>query len=86
MDFFTSPTFRRLVVTLATAALVALNRRLGLGMEAADVAALAGLAAAYVAQSAAKSIAEAKAAGELAASRVETKADAVAVLAGEAKP
>jgi hypothetical protein len=47
-----TPTARRLAVTLATAGLVALNRKLGLGLEAADVAALAGVVVAYLAQSA----------------------------------
>lgn len=62
-----SPTVRRLAVTLATTAILALNRKLGLGLEQADVLALAGLVVAYLAQSgyvsAAKAKAEADAAG-----------------------
>ncbi|HET9554361.1 MAG TPA: hypothetical protein VFP50_15470 [Anaeromyxobacteraceae bacterium] len=57
-----SPTVRRLAVTLATAAIVALNRKLGLGLEQPDVLALSGLAVAYLAQSG--YVAAAKARGE----------------------
>lgn len=39
---------RKLITTLLVALLVVLNRKLGLGLDAADQATLAGLAAAYV--------------------------------------
>lgn len=72
-----NPTIRRLIVTLATAALVVLNRKLGLGLETQELVVLAGLAAAYVLQSGHVAATKARAEGELAAAHVaETKAKA----------
>ena len=56
-----SPTVRRLAVAVVTAALIALNRKLGLGLEQPEVLALSGLAVAYLAQSGYVSAARAKA-------------------------
>ncbi|MBM4346401.1 MAG: hypothetical protein FJ100_23745 [Deltaproteobacteria bacterium] len=39
---------RKLVASVCAALLVVLNRKLGLGLDATDLATLAGLAAAYV--------------------------------------
>jgi hypothetical protein len=51
---------KRLIGGLLTAALIALNKRLGLGMTEVDVAALAAVAAAWLIQSGYKAAQKAK--------------------------
>lgn len=48
MNPVTNPTLRRLIVGLSAIATVALNKKLGLQLEASDVVAIAGLAATYI--------------------------------------
>lgn len=67
------PGLKRLVVTAATAGLIALNKKLGLQLEVADITALTALAIAFIGQSALK---EAKLKGAEAAAKVVTVDDA----------
>lgn len=67
-------TLRRVAVGGITAAIVGLNKKLGLGLETSDTAELVGLAIAYILASNAK---EAHIAGKEAAAKVTTLQDAV---------
>lgn len=86
----TNPTVRRLAVSGAAAAVVALNHKLGLGLDTSDIGGLVALALGYLVQSAAvdraRIITEANAAAATAAAKVVTVADAAAVLGAPAKP
>ena len=77
-----NPALKRLLVALGTGALVALNKKLGLGLDHAEMAGLVVLAVGYIAQSGLKSAAEAKAIGETAATNVKTVEDADKVMGG----
>lgn len=86
-----NPTVRRLVVAGIAAAVVALNKKLGLNLDAEAIGGLVALAVAYLLQSAAvdraRIIADAKAAGDEAAAKVVTVEDAAKVLSPpETKP
>jgi len=80
---------RRLLMTALAAGVVALNRKFGLDLNAEEIAALAALALGYLAQSAAvdraRILAAGQAAADAAAGKVETAADAAAVLKGGGK-
>lgn len=86
--FLSNPTVRRLAVAGITAALVASNKKLGLGLDSVDIGGLVTLALGYLLQSAAtdraRILAEAKAAGDAAAGQVSSVEDAAKAL--EAKP
>lgn len=88
--FLSNPTVRRLAVTGASAAVVALNHRFGLGLGTEDIAGLVALALGYLVQSAAtdraRIISEANAAAAVAAGKVQTVEDAAKVLALPTKP
>ena len=79
LDLLSNPSLKRFLVTLATAAVIALNKKLGLNLEVADVASLVALAVAFVGQSAMK---EVKLAGQDAAAKVVDTNAAVAVING----
>jgi Mg2+/Co2+ transporter CorB len=61
-DIINSGTFRRLVVFLVSGLVLLLNKKLGLDISDAEATAFAGLVIAYIAQSALKETAVAKAA------------------------
>lgn len=82
MPKFTSDSLKRLIAFVVTALIIAFNKKLGLGMEATEIGALATLATGYIVQSGLKSAAEIKNAGVLAAAEVQTASDADAVLKG----
>lgn len=91
VDFLTSPTVRRILVALSTGAVVALNKRLGLELDATEVGSLVTLAVAYLAQSVvmdrARILAQAEADGAAAAAAVQTVEDAKKALGiTEVKP
>ena len=83
-DILTNPTVRRVAVGGLAAAIVALNKKLGLGLETVDIAGLVSLALGYIIQSGLNSkaqiIADAQAAGAEAAATIKTPEDAVAIL------
>lgn len=79
-----NPSAKRLIVTAAGGTAVALNKKLGLGLDANDVMALAGIVMAYLAQSAI--VSKAKLAGEKAAAEVKTADDAAKTLGGKVVP
>ena len=93
LEILKNPTVRRLLVGVATAATVALNKKFGLGLDSTDVLTLGGLALGYILQSGAKdAIVSAKQAGaEAAASATPEQiqkaiADALAANKAEVKP
>lgn len=71
---------KRLHVTVLGVLLVALNKKLGLELDSADLIAVGGLISAFIVQSQMGAVSKAKAAGEAAAAEVKTSADAAAVL------
>jgi len=73
LELLANPSLKRFIVTIATAAVVALNKKLGLSLEVADVASIVALAVAFLGQSALK---EVKLAGVDAAAKVATVNDA----------
>jgi hypothetical protein len=77
VELLTNPSLKRAAVGALAAALIALNRKLGLQLETADVAAIVALAVAFIGQSAAK---EVKLAGLEAAKKVDSPEAARAVL------
>lgn len=77
--FLASPAVKRLAVTLIGAATIALNNKLGLNLDSAEIASLAALILGFVIQSAAK---EVKIAGQEAAAKVSDTKAAVDVLNG----
>jgi hypothetical protein len=79
-----NPSMKRLGVTVAGSAAIALNKKLGLGLDANDILALAGVVVAYLAQSAV--VQKAKLAGEQASAAVVTPADAAKALGGKVVP
>lgn len=87
MDFLSSllsnASLKRAVVGAVTAALIAGNKKLGLGLEVSDVVALVTLAVAFIGQSAVK---EVRLAGVEAAAKVADVPAAVAVINEAAKP
>lgn len=76
-----NPSLKRLGVTVAGSAAIALNKKLNLGLEANDIMALAGIVVTYIAGSNWKAVADAK--GKAAADAVTNSADAAKVLGGE---
>lgn len=80
----TSPTVRRLLALALGAIVVALNKRLGLQLDTAEVAGLVALILGYLAQSAAvdraRILGEAQTAADTAAAGVGTLSDAARVL------
>lgn len=76
---------KRLGVVLATMATIAVNRKLGLDLDPADVIAIGGLALGYIFQSKVGEVKLAKAelAGQQAAASIRTTSDAIAVLGGK---
>lgn len=76
---------KRLWLTLTSMLLVALNKKLGLSLGTEDLAAIAGLVAAYIAQSQWGAVKKAEAVGEEAAGAVQTTGDAVKALGGPGK-
>jgi hypothetical protein len=83
-NILTNPTVRRVAVGGIAAALVALNKKLGLGLDGVDIAGLVSLALGYILQSGLNSkaqiLADAQAAAAAASAEVKTPDDAVAVL------
>lgn len=77
IDLLSNPSLKRLIVTICGAALVALNKRLGLDLSTVDIASITTLAIAFLTQSAIK---EVKLAGVEAAARITTPAEAAAEL------
>jgi hypothetical protein len=73
-----NPSLKRLLFTLAGAAVVALNKKLGLDLDAMSIASIAGMVVAYLWQSAMKEVQMAKVD---AAAAVATKSQAAAELA-----
>lgn len=55
-----NPGLKRLLVTLAGAAIVALNKKLGLDLDALSIASISGMVVAYIGQSALKEVQLAK--------------------------
>jgi hypothetical protein len=88
--FLSNPTVRRLAVTGASAAVVALNHKLGLGLDTTEIGGLVALAIGYLLQSAAtdkaRIVSEANAAAAAASAKVVTVDDAAKVLALPIKP
>lgn len=78
MEILGNASLKRLLFTLAGAAVVALNKKLGLGLETVDIAGIVSMVVAFVGQSAWK---EAKMAGVDAAAKVVTVTDAAKELA-----
>jgi hypothetical protein len=76
---------KRLILTVATMVIVALNKKLGLSLGTEDLLALSGMAAAYITQSQWGRIQQAKAAGKAAASGVTTVTESLRVLGGPGK-
>lgn len=76
-ELLANPSLKRAVVGGITAALIAGNKKMGLGMELGDIAALVTLAVAFIGQSAMVSI---KKAGMDAAAKVTTVEEAEAIL------
>ncbi len=76
-DILTNPSIKRSVVGGITAAIIALNKKLGLQLELGDITALVTLAVAFIGQSAIK---EVKLAGVEAAAKVDSVKAAVDVL------
>jgi hypothetical protein len=74
-EVLNNASLKRFILSLATLATIALNKKMGLQLDPVDIAALASFALGYVIQSATK---EVKMAGVDAAAKVVTKADAVA--------
>lgn len=79
-----NPSLKRLAVAAAGSAAIALNKKLGLGLDATDVMTLGGIVIAFLAQSAV--VQKAKLAGEQAAAAIVTPADAAALLGGKVAP
>lgn len=79
-----NPSLKRLGVTVAGSAAIALNKKFGLGLDATDIMALGGIVVTYLAQSAV--VQKAKIAGESAAAAVKTSGDAAAALGGKVVP
>lgn len=77
-----NPIVKRLLVAILTGAVIALNKKLGLGLEAVDIGALVSLAVVYIGQSGLKAAAEAKAKGQTAADAIKTLSDADVALRG----
>ncbi len=77
MDLLANPSLKRAAVGALTAGVIVGNKRLGLGLETADIAALVALAIAFLTQSAIK---EVKLAGQEAAERVDSAKAAAEVL------
>ena len=75
-----NPSLKRLAVATAGSAAIALNKKLGLGLDATDIMALAGIVVAFLAQSAI--VQKAKIAGAAAAAAVATPEDAAKALGG----
>ena len=48
MDFISNPSVRRILVTIAGVAAVSLNKKFGLGLEAADIATIGGIVISYI--------------------------------------
>lgn len=78
-ELLSNPSLKRAVVAGLTAALIALNKKLGLEMGTESLAMLTGLAIAFISQSAAK---EVKMAGIEAAGKVADVKAAVDVING----
>ena len=76
MEFVKSATFRRLLISILGTAAIALNKKLGLGLEMSDTAEIAALVIAYVTGS---NVKEAHIAGKEAEQKVTTMSDAAAV-------
>jgi hypothetical protein len=76
-----SGSLKRLGTFALTSGVIAVNKKLDLGLEAGDIAALVALALGYITQSMVHE--KAKLAGEQAAAAVVTTKDAAAVLGGE---
>ena len=76
-----NPSLKRLGVTVAGSAAIALNKKFGLGLDATDIMTLGGIVVTYLAQSAV--VQKARLAGEQASAAVVTPADAAAVLGGK---
>lgn len=76
-ELFANPSLKRAVVGALAAAIVALNKKLGLGLEVTDIIAITTLAVAFLTQSAMK---EVKMAGVEAAAKVDSVKAAVDVL------
>ena len=76
-DLLSNPSLKRAVVAGLTAAIIALNKKLGLDLNTESLGMLTGLAIAFIAQSAAK---EVKLAGVEAAAKVDSVKAAVDVL------
>ena len=77
VEMLSNPSLKRLLVTLGGAALVALNKKLGLDLSTVDIGSITALVVAFLTQSAAKEI---KLAGIEAASKVTTPTQAASVL------
>lgn len=78
------PSVKRLGVAAASSAVIALNKRFGLGLGVEEIAALAGIAMTYLAQSAV--VQKAKLAGEKAAAEIDSPAKAAEALGGKVVP
>lgn len=76
---------KRLWLTVATLMVMALNKKLGLGLEATELTFLSTLAMGYVAQSQLGQVFKARAAGKLAADAIKTPSDALGVMGGPLK-
>lgn len=77
LELLSNPSVKRAVVGGITAALIALNKKLGLQMDLGDIGALVTLAIAFIGQSAMKEVAAAKVE---AAATIKTPSDAAKVL------
>lgn len=80
VDLLSNPSLKRAVVGGIAAAIIALNRKLGLGLETPDVASIVALAVAFLTQSALK---EVHLAGIDAAGKVKTVDDAIKLFNAE---
>jgi hypothetical protein len=79
-----NPSLKRLGVTVAGSAAIALNKKFGLGLDATDIMTLGGIVVTYLAQSAV--VQKAKLAGEQAAAAVDSPAKAADILGGKVVP
>ncbi len=76
-ELLTNPSLKRYAVGTGTAALIALNKKLGLGMDSTEIIALVSLAIAFIGQSAAKEVIQS---GQDAAAKVTTTSEAVTII------
>ncbi len=82
MELLSNPSLKRFLFTIAGAAVVAMNKKLGLGLDPVDIAGIVSMVVAFVGQSAWK---EARLAGMDAAAKVTDVKAAVDIINGPAK-